>query len=143
MAAERRKHSSSGSTATRGVVLGALLLLTAGCGGERDATVEQVAEDFYAAVAREDGAAACELLAPATRDELERSSGKPCSTAVLEEDVPQAGEARDVNVYGAAGEVELERDTAFLGEFPEGWRVTAVSCTARPSEPYDCQVAGG
>lgn len=105
--------------------------------------MQQVAEDFYAAVSRGDGAAACELLAPATRDELEQSAGRPCAVAVLEEDVPRAGQARDVNVYGAAGEVELEGDTAFLGEFPDGWRVTAVGCTARPPEPYDCQVAGG
>lgn len=143
MSAERSKRSSSGCTATWGVLLGALLLTTAGCGSERDATVERVAKDFYAAVAREDGAAACELLAPTTRDELAQSSGTPCSTAVLEQDVPAAGEAQGVNVYGAAGKVELDGDTAFLGEFPEGWRVTAVACTARPSEPYDCQVAGG
>lgn len=145
MNAEQRKHgSSSGSTVTCGVLLVGLLLLTAGCGGDgRNATVERVAEDFYAALAREDGAAACELLAPATRDELEQSAGTSCASAVLEEAVPPAGEAQDVNVYGAAGEVELDKDTAFLGEFPDGWRVTAVGCTARPQEPYDCQVAGG
>lgn len=102
-----------------------------------------VAEDFYAALARGDGAAACELLAPATRDELEQSAGKPCATAVLEEDVPRAGKARDVDVYGSAGEVELDGDTAFLGEFRDGWRITAVGCTPQPPEPYDCQVAGG
>ena len=102
-----------------------------------------MAEDFYAALSQGDGAAACELLAPATRDELEQSAGKPCAAAILEEDVPRLGEARDVAVYGSAGQVDLEGDTAFLGEFRDVWRITAASCTPQPPEPYDCQVAGG
>lgn len=113
----------------------------AGCGGDRNGPVEAVATEFYTAVADRDGAAACRLLAPATREELEQSAGMPCDRAILEEDLPEPGEVLEVHVYGTAGEVRLGSDTAFLAKFSDGWRVVAAACTARTPQPYDCEVA--
>ena len=124
------------------LVLGAALALT-GCGSDRNAPVEEVATAFYQAVAAEDGTTACRLLAPATAEELERSAGKPCAQAILEEDVPQSARAEEVEVYGTAGEVRTATDTAFLAKFRRGWRVVAVACTPSADRPHDCAVAGG
>lgn len=127
--------------------LAAVVLLALGlsaCGGERDQAVEDVATSFYAALARDDGDAACRLLAPATRDELEQSAGKACAAAILDEEVPEVTDPLDVQVYGIAGEVRFGTDTAFLAKFRGGWRVSAVACTPSASDqPYDCKVAGG
>ena len=129
--------------ADRLLLVAVLALGLSACGDDRNRPVEDVARSFYAAVASDDGPAACELLAPATRDELEQASGKPCAEAILEEDVPEVGDAQEVQVYGTAGQVTYGADTAFLGKFGGGWRVVAVACTARGPRPHDCDVAGG
>ncbi|THJ03069.1 hypothetical protein E7Z54_09885 [Nocardioides sp.] len=116
----------------------------AACGGDRDGTAEDVATSFYAAIAGADGAAACHLLAPATRDELQQTTGKTCAEAILEEEVPEVTQPIDVQVYGTAGQVRFGTDTAFLAKFRDGWRVSAVGCTPSAGDrPYDCTVAGG
>ncbi len=100
------------------------------------------AQEFYAAVAHGDSAAACTLLAPETRSSLEQSTDQPCEQALPQERLP-AAQVRRVQVYGQAAFVELDADTAFLGRFPEGWRVTAAGCRERPDRPYDCQLEVG
>ncbi|HET6627031.1 MAG TPA: hypothetical protein VFG63_11650 [Nocardioidaceae bacterium] len=125
----------------------AAVLLTlgaaAGCGNADDHAVTDTADAFYAAVASDDGAAACALLAPRTRSELEQSAGKPCDTAILEEDIPEAGQARRTQVFGKMGQVQYAGDTAFLAEFHSGWRMMALICAPTPKDlPYDCKVSG-
>lgn len=117
--------------------------LLAGCGGSQDVAVSDVAEEFYTSVADGDGAAACALLAPTTRSELEQSSGKKCATAILQE-TPQAhGDSGIVEVFDTMAQVRFDGDTAFLTRMPNGWRVLAAACSPRPVGPHDCRVKGG
>lgn len=119
------------------------MVTLAGCGSSREAGVEDVATAFYSAVADGDGDAACGLLGPATRSELEQSAGKPCAQAVLEEDIPQVSAPVDVAVFGTAANVSFDADTTFLGEFGDEWLVVAAGCTATATGPHDCVVKGG
>jgi hypothetical protein len=129
----------AGASAIAVLALGVSL---SACGGSQDAAVSEVAEGFYAAVEDGDGAAACALLVPATRDELEQSSGQECAAAILEE-VPLAhGDGGIVEVYDTMAQVRWDGDTAFLARLPDGWRVLAVACTPRDVGPYDCRVKG-
>jgi hypothetical protein len=105
--------------------------------------VAQVTQRFQAAVDAGDGAGACRLLAPATRDTLERDAQAPCADAVLDEDLPPAGDDVDTEVYGTAAQVRTGTDTVFLGRFDQGWRVTAAGCEASGDAPYQCAVEGG
>lgn len=113
----------------------------AGCGNTQDDAVLQVAHDFYGALSEHDGDAACDLLAPATRSELEQSSGKDCSAAVTEE-VQPASDPQRVRVFGTSAQVRYDGETAFLARFQDGWRVMAASCRPQASGPYDCSVKG-
>lgn len=103
--------------------------------------MREVARDFYVALSQHDGRAACDLLAPTTRSELEQSSGKDCSVAVTEE-VQPAGDPQQVSVFGTSAQVRYDGDTAFLSRFRYGWRVLAAACRPRTSGPYDCSVKG-
>ena len=122
------------------LVLGAAL---AACGGSEDAAVTNVAEEFYSAVAEGDGAAACALLTPGTRSELEQSSGKECPAAILEEAPSTPGDGGVAEVFNTMAQVRWDGDTAFLARMPDGWRVLAVACEPRAVGPYDCKVKGG
>jgi hypothetical protein len=83
------------------------------------------------------------VLAPDTVAELEKSAGKACADAVIEEDLPAPGAVRSVDVYGQWARVALDDDTLFLAAFGSGWRVVAAGCTARgDGRPYDCTLQG-
>lgn len=114
-----------------------------GCGSNTTDGVANVAEEFYGALADRDGAAACALLAPATRSEVQQAAGKPCPQAVVEERLPSPGGAEAVHVFNTASSVEYRGETTFLALFDDGWKVTAAGCTARPPHPYDCTISGG
>lgn len=120
-----------------------LLALLSGCAtGEEDA-VRRSADEFEAAITDQDGAAACALLAPVTRSELEQSSGTSCEKGVLEEVAPTDRATGRVQVFGTMAQVRYGGDTVFLTEFREGWRVFAAACEPRGAKPYDCKVKGG
>lgn len=129
--------------------LGALVLVAplalglSGCGGSQDDAVSDTAAEFYTAVADGDGAAACVLLAPATRSELEQSSGQSCDQAIGSEGLPTVGDPIEVAAFGTSGWVRFDGETAFLSRFTEGWRVIAAGCTARDERPHDCKITGG
>lgn len=125
-----------------GIALLALGLSLSGCGGSQDAAVADLAERFRGAVADGDGAAACALLAPATRGELEQSTGKECAAAILEEAPGARGEGGDVQVFGTMAQVRGDGDTVFLTRMPDGWRVLAAGCAPRAKAPYECAVKG-
>jgi hypothetical protein len=129
------------ATAAAGVT--ALVLCLTACGGSQDADVESAAADFYAAVGADDGEAACALLSPKTRTEVEQSSGTSCAEGLLEEDIPEVAEPEAVSVFGAMGQVRYAGETAYLTRDRDGWRVLAAACTSRPAGPDDCQVEGG
>lgn len=123
-------------------VLVATLALSA-CGSGTPVGVADVADGFHAALADRDGPAACALLAPATRSELEQAAGKPCSQAIVEERLPSPGGSGTVHVFNTASSVEYQGETTFLALFDDGWKVMAAGCTARPPHPYDCTISGG
>jgi hypothetical protein len=113
-----------------------------GCGNSQDQTVESVANDFYGAVATRDAAAACAVLAPETRSELEQSEGKPCPQAVLSQNLPEVGAIDGVRVFGTMAQVRYGDETAFLTRFQFGWRVLAAACTPESHQRYDCKLKG-
>lgn len=101
-----------------------------------------VTRDFYGALATGDVEAACTMLAPRTRSELEMSSGKACVDA-LPGEVPEAGDPTDIAAFGTVARVRLEDDTAFLARFQDGWAVLAAGCSPHAEAPYVCTLAGG
>ena len=128
---------------------GAVTLLvvgTSGCGGVDQGPATDAARRFYAAVQERDGDAACAVLAPSTRSELEQSADKPCPQAILEEDIPMQDRPAATEVFGTMAQVRYAGETAFLTRSDHGWLVLAVACGARPEgpeRPYDCQLKGG
>jgi hypothetical protein len=121
-----------------------LAAVLAGCGApqEQRDTAAQVAQRLLTAVQQRDGATACDQLAPATRSAVEDQAGKPCPEAIGDEDLPQPGDVRTVDVYGQWARVVLADDTVFLATFPQGWRVVAAGCTPQGRQPYQCSVEG-
>jgi hypothetical protein len=131
-----------------GAVAALVLLAASACGSPSDEDVADVARAFYAAVGSQDGSAACRLLAPPTRSEVESSSGEPCASAILDQDVQEAVGAPDVDVYATMALVRWPQETTFVTRYDSGWRVYAAGCSPDPKSPpdadrYDCVVQGG
>lgn len=139
---QRTMTSRATRPAAAAVAALAALALT-GCGSTQAEAVRATARAFYAAHAAGDGARACDRLAPRTRSELAQAAGRPCATAVLEEDVPPVDEPLDVIVFGTQAEVSWDGETTFLSRFRGGWKVMAAACEPRPRQPYDCSISGG
>ncbi|MFF8413082.1 hypothetical protein [Streptomyces omiyaensis] len=121
-------------------------LLVSGCGASaaRVDGATDAGRRFAAALAAGDHRAACALLAPATREEIEDDGRIPCRTALREAGPPVAGQPRGTDVYGNEALVRMTGDTLFLSRFDEGWRVTAAGCEPQGGdEPYRCSVKGG
>jgi hypothetical protein len=125
-----------------GPLASVVVLASAGCGSDVSTAASSVAERFYAAVAAGNGAAACALLAPPTIAEVEQSGQAPCRQAIMDEDIPSAGQVVDQQRFGDQAQVRLRGDTAFLAQFADGWKVVAAACTWRGELPYDCKVKG-
>lgn len=125
-----------------GIALLVLGISLTGCGGSQDEAAAATAEQFFSAVAHQDGAAACELLTPATRSELERSAGGPCPQAIVEELAGARRDGGEVRVYGSMAQVRWSGAAVFLTRMPDGWRVLAAGCAPRVEGPYDCTVKG-
>jgi hypothetical protein len=121
----------------------ALCLAASSCSSGHEDTVNATAAKFYAAIQSGRGDAACLLLAPETKSELEQSSKEPCDKAILEEGVADAGARRRTAVFGTMAEVRFSRDTAFLAQFDQGWKIMATACKPVPGKPFDCSVKGG
>ena len=118
-----------------------LALVLSGCTPSQQDDAARAADDFVAAVADGDPATACALLAPATVEELEQSSGAACADAVLEEASP-AGDRVRVSTFGRMAQVHYADDVVFLSRFDAGWRVVAAGCLAQTGGPYSCGIEG-
>ena len=120
-------------------LLGAL----AGCGaGEEDEGAGRVAEEFYTAVAADDGDRACARLSESTVSELESQEMKPCPEAVTQLELSGSAVER-ATVYVTSALVELRGgDHVFLDRTPDGWKVSAAGCKPQAGEeqPDDCEV---
>ena len=119
-------------------VCGALVLT--GCAGTQDGPAAAAARALLEAAQAGDGAAACALLAPAARSELEKTSGTPCAEAVLEEDLGSGTGDVGVEVYDTTAQVKVGSDALFLSRFDGDWLVIAAACTAVVGRPYDCSI---
>ena len=124
----------------------ALALGVGGCGrGDDQAAVKTVGDRFAAALQSGDGEEACAQLSPDTRAELESEEKRPCREAVTELSI-EGGSVRRVDVYVTSAEVEFSSgETAFVDQFEEGWKLSAVGCTPKriePDGPYDCELEG-
>lgn len=120
------------------LVVGCLLL--GGCAGSQDAPATAAARQLLEAAHAGDGAAACELLAPATREELEQSSAAPCERAVLEEDLGDGSGSTAIEVFDSMAQAHVGADTLFLSRYDGRWLVVAAACTPVPDRPYDCSI---
>ena len=128
------------TSAARFVLAALCIPLLAGCAGTQDGPAASAARALLEAAHDGNGSAACDLLAPAARSELEQTSGKPCAEAVLEEDLGDgAGPAR-IEVFDTAAQVVVGADTVFLSRFDGNWLVIAAACTPVPGRPYDCSI---
>jgi hypothetical protein len=125
-----------------GVVLSAIVLTVSSCGSKLPEASSSAADRFYHAIEVHDGAAACGLLAPQTRHEVEQSAQASCSAAILNEDIPAAGKMLELRQYGTQAQARMSGDIAFLAEFGDGWKVVAAACTSQDPLPYDCKVKG-
>jgi len=140
----QRTLTASVRATAKVVVLAVAVLSTTSCGslGPDTRAAGDVALRFTKSVADRDGTAACALLAPSTRSELE-SGGKPCAQAVLEEQLPTGSVIERTSAFGRGAQSVLRGDVVFLAEFGSRWLVTAAGCRPRDAAPYDCTVSGG
>ncbi|MFC6160158.1 hypothetical protein [Kribbella jiaozuonensis] len=125
-----------------GVVMGAIVLTVSSCGSKLPEASSSAADRFYHAIEVHDAAAACGLLAPQTRHEVEQSAQTSCSAAILDEDIPAAGTVVELRKYGTQAYARMNGDTAFLAEFGDGWKIVAAACIRHDQMPYDCKVKG-
>jgi hypothetical protein len=123
------------------VTLAGCVLALSACGaGARTDEAADVATRFVSSLASGDTGAACDLLAPRTRESVESRAGS-CVEGVTR--IParsDATEARSVQVWGDESQAKVGDDTLFLHRFPSGWKVIAAGCTPRVNQPYDCEV---
>jgi hypothetical protein len=122
--------------------LAVLFVLLTGCGtGQRETEPLAAAGAFLAAIDRGEGAAACALLAPRTREELVASEKSSCEEAMGGLELP-GGAAREAVVWADQAQVKADAGTLFLMEFADGWKVSAAGCTHRGERPYECTLGG-
>jgi hypothetical protein len=122
----------------------ALLLGLTGCTSSEQGDATRAADVFVAAIADREADRACALLAPASREELEQTSGTPCPETVLDEaaQAAQAGRRLEVSTFGDMAQVRYAEDVVFLARHSGGWRVMAAGCVAQRGAPYSCGIEG-
>ncbi|EFL13263.1 conserved hypothetical protein [Streptomyces sp. C] len=98
---------------------------------------------FEQALGAQDYGAACGLLAPETRAQLEEDEAQVCAKALEGQQLPAPGAVDGVEVYGHQALVRAEGETLFLSQLTGGWRVVAAGCTPQEDKPYKCTVKGG
>jgi hypothetical protein len=121
-----------------------VLVPATGCSsvGPDPARADSAAQRFHKDLVDRRPAAACELLAPGTEQELEQSAHTSCPQALADAGLPHAATVTTTDIYGSNARVVLEGDTVFLARFGTLWKVTAAGCEPRAGLPYDCDVKG-
>ncbi|MEU9376092.1 hypothetical protein AB0D94_20270 [Streptomyces sp. NPDC048255] len=131
------------ATAAGGAALLGLLLSGCGAGAARVDGARDAGRAFGRALALRDYAAACALLAPDTRAQVEADEKRACRPALEAQELTPPGKVRTVEVYGRQALVRAEGQTLFLSQFAGGWLVVAAGCTPRSDGPHRCVVKGG
>lgn len=117
-----------------------VLLLLSGCGADvTQAEAAAAAVAFVQASPKQQ----CDLLAPETRNQLERRSKSSCEKALAVAHLSSNPTVEAVQVAGLSARVRLQGQAIFLARFPAGWLVTAAGCVRTdpdPDVPYECEV---
>jgi uncharacterized lipoprotein NlpE involved in copper resistance len=111
------------------------LVACASQSGQDGATA--AAERFLHAAAT-DPAAACALLTPRTRAELETSEGQPCAQALPTLD----GTVGHADTWSDQARVDTDDGTLYLTEFDTDWLVSAAGCRSDGDAPALCVLGG-
>lgn len=112
------------------------------CAGRTEGA--QAAATAFASTVTTDPAAACGVLAAATRDELESSEEEPCPKALKQLDLSDPGELKQLTVNGMQAQAVFRDDTIFLTLEHNQWVVSAAGCEPRPEDlPYKCDLTKG
>lgn len=124
-----------------------LVLLLAGCADPEQQDAAAAVRSLSQALQSDDAAAACRMLAPLTREELERSESRSCEQALPEQDLVQVAALGTVQRHGRQASVEVrgpddEADTWFLSRFDDRWLLVAATCEPRGDRPYACELEG-
>ncbi|MEU9145423.1 hypothetical protein [Streptomyces sp. NPDC048349] len=124
---------------------GMLAVFLTGCGasGARVDGARDAGRAFEQALASRHYGAACDLLAPETRAQLEEDEKQECAKALEGQELPVSGAVNGAEVYGRQALVRADGETLFLSLFTGGWRVVAAGCTPQEDKPYQCVVKGG
>jgi hypothetical protein len=127
---------------SRILVAAAVLLVVTGCADARGDAASAVVRAFGAELASNDFDSACALLAPATRERLERRNS--CARALAGRRLPTGVPSTQVlsQVWGDRAQVRTPSDTVFLQRSSSGWKVAAAGCSGRGEAPYDCELEG-
>jgi hypothetical protein len=105
-----------------------------------DPAAGDTVERFAAALEEGNGRAACAELSAEARNVLESQEASECEQAIVELDL-SLGEVSSVEVADTSATVELaEGGSVYLDDTSEGWRISAVGCEPRPSQPDDCEI---
>lgn len=137
-----RRQSTPPAPALALVVAAVLVLCACGASEPRLDGARRAATTFEAALARSDYAGACTLLAPRTRQQLKEDAAKPCGPALAGEELPAAGQVRATQVYGRQALLRMARDTLFLSQFDDGWKIVGAGCEPQKDMPYRCSLKG-
>ena len=121
------------------------ILLAGSCSGraEERPRAAQAVTRFYEAVGQQDGAGACEFLAPETLHEVEKSAKASCVEAITDVDLPELGQLIATDVYGNEARVLASGDTVFVSDFDGAWKIVAAGCATRGDLPHDCEIQRG
>ena len=127
------------------LVLALAAIAAAGCGvSDDEAEVRDVTERFYTAIREGDGEAACELLSAEAAEALEGQTGQACDDVITRLQYG-SGRVEAAVVYVTNARVDLSGgESAFLGDEPEGWRLTGIGCKPESGSsrerPIECVV---
>jgi hypothetical protein len=124
------------------VCLAAAITLLGGCGSSaQERPVLDVATRFESALAGNDSATACSLLAGAAVRRINDLRPEGCAAALAALGLP-VGPPASVQIWGDTALAKSAHDTLFLRRLPEGWRVIGAGCTPHGEAPYQCKADG-
>lgn len=120
------------------LVAGVVATGAAACASQSDQDDASAAAARFLAAARTDPAAACELLTPRTRAELETSEDQPCARALPRLD----GRVQRADTWSDRARVDTDDGAVYLIEVDDAWLVSAAGCRPDGDAPAFCQVGG-